>query len=298
MVKHGISFSAYVGQLSRHLSQVLPRAAENSGAAAVHQSRVTTRRLGSAVDLVQSWLKKSSHKKIHENLRNLRRRLGPLRDLDVMLSGLEQYRSDHAAAVRWLEEELAQGRSKERKKLRAVSFPLTNNWPSGPLSKKLDQSPAQLRVFLSRMIPRDFENFSQLADALSTARPGRRQQEIDLHALRISGKRVRYTLEISTAVGAPLPKQIAQQFKQIQDALGAWHDRVVLAQRAMKLAAKRELAMGNRRLLHAVFKLVTVIMADAAAGIDAFIACWPNVRGEISAAVRQLWSKTLRKTAK
>jgi CHAD domain-containing protein len=294
MENPGPSLVAYVSQLSRHLDKVLPRAARNSGEAAVHQSRVTTRRLNAAVDLVQIWLRKGDHKKIQESLRELRRRLGPLRDLDVMLAGLESYRSEHATAVGWLEEELRERRTKAQNKLWGLSSPMSENWEAGQLSQKLQQSSARVQMVLRKAIARDFGAFATLANSLCAAHPDRRQREIDVHALRIAGKRVRYTLEIAAAVGAALPKETGQQFKQIQDALGAWHDRVVLAQRAMKLAAKRELAMQNPQLLVHIFNLINAATAGAADGIETFVGLWTNMREELSAAVRQLWSKTLR----
>jgi CHAD domain-containing protein len=199
--------------------------------------------------------------------------------------------------VRWLEEELRQRRAKAQKKIRGLTSPMTANWQAGQLSQKLQQSPAQVQLVLRRTIPRDFGAFATLADSLAAAHPDRRSREIDVHALRIAGKRVRYTLEIAAAVGAALPKETGQHFKQIQDALGAWHDHVVLAQRAIKLASKRELAMQNPQLLSEVFRLINVATADAAAGIDAFVTLWTSMRDELLAAVRQLWNKTLRQGA-
>ncbi|HEV8291114.1 MAG TPA: CHAD domain-containing protein [Tepidisphaeraceae bacterium] len=293
MAKQANPLTGYVSQLSRHLSRSLRQSSEDSGAAPVHQARVATRRLGSVVDLVQPWLRKSRHRKIQERLRELRRRLAGIRDLDVMLGRLKQYRGEHAGAVRWLEEQLQEQRSKARKKL--TRFRRTDQWRGAELAKALGKSRSRIGPALSKTIRRNFNHFSKSADALVKSGRHRRRRLTDVHELRISGKEIRYTLEFTAAIGARLPKQIGQRLKQIQDELGAWHDRVVLAQRAMKLAAKRELAMENSTLLGAVLKLVNVITADAAAEIEAFVASWRNVREQISTAVRELCSETLRK---
>ena len=108
-------------------------------------------------------------------------------------------------------------------------------------------------------------------------------------ALRISGKKTRYSLEIAAATGAPLPREILDQFKRIQDALGDWHDCVVLAQYAMKLAVKRELALHNPALLESVLKMINAMSGDATAGIEAFITAWTSSRDQISAAVGKLY---------
>src|SRR5688500_3745296 len=52
---------------------------------AVHHARVSTRRLRAAVDLLQRLLPEEPRRAFGKALRKLRRALGPLRDLDVML---------------------------------------------------------------------------------------------------------------------------------------------------------------------------------------------------------------------
>src|SRR5690348_7378182 len=50
---------------------------------AIHQSRVATRRLKAALDLMKPVLSKRPRRKFNRITRKLRRRLGPLRDADV-----------------------------------------------------------------------------------------------------------------------------------------------------------------------------------------------------------------------
>jgi hypothetical protein len=61
---------------------------------------------------------------------------------------------------------------------------------------------------------------------------------LDPHELRIAGKALRYTLELAIGGGHPLPAAVSKNFKRMQDALGIWHDNVVLADCALKLARK------------------------------------------------------------
>ena len=276
--------TTHVAHLSQHLAEAMPRTLSADGVEAVHQARVTTRRLGSALDLLQPWMTRGHHKKIDQSLKKLRKTLGPLRDLDVMLAGLEKYRPDHAAAVRWLEKRLIEQRTKARSKLRRDRSPLaTQQWLNPQVTPRLAASQARFKSMLSRLIRVRFDDFSRSADALAV-----RQPDLDVHALRISGKKTRYSLEIAAATGAPLSKEILDQFKRIQDALGDWHDCVVLAQCAMKLAVKRELAMHNPALLESVLKMINAMSADATAGIGAFISAWKSSREQISDAIRQL----------
>jgi len=289
------SIDAHVGQLSDHLSKVMPCTLTISGVEAVHQARVTTRRLGSALDLLQPWMTRGDHKKIDQTLRRLRKTLGPLRDLDIMLAGLERYRPAHPAAVRWLEKRMLEQRAKARQDLRrGQSLPATRQWLKREVVKKLEASQPRFKGTLSRLIRVRFEDFSKSANALAA-----RQPELDVHALRISGKKTRYSLEIAAATGSPLSKEILDQFKRIQDALGEWHDCVVRAQYTMKLAVKRELAMHNPALLESVLKMINSMSDDAAAGIEAFITAWTSSREQIGAAIQQIYSTNapLRKKA-
>jgi CHAD domain-containing protein len=244
--------------------------------------------LGAAIDLMGACLKQSQHKRIQERLQQLRCRLGPLRDVDVMLAALEPYRLGHTAPVRWIQKELRERRWKARRKLRADRSSTAIKQLNREIVKKLEAAQPQFRVSLGQMIRHRFKDFSRSADALAAG-----QIKIDVHSVRLSAKKVRYSLEIAAALGAALPERIGQQFKQIQDVLGSWHDRVVLAQRSLKFATKRGLAMENPALLRGLFKLIDAVTADAAGEIEACIVSWKSVRAKMSAAVRHLSSDTL-----
>ena len=86
----------------------------------IHQSRVATRRMKAAVDLMRVVLSKRARRPFGRSTRNLRRRLGPLRDADVMIEHLQELRS-HAKqqqrAIAWLSERLC----REREAMRAES---------------------------------------------------------------------------------------------------------------------------------------------------------------------------------
>ena len=58
------SLIAYVRQLCANLSRATAQTTGISEVEAVHHARVATRRLGSAIELLQPWLVKKSHKQI------------------------------------------------------------------------------------------------------------------------------------------------------------------------------------------------------------------------------------------
>src|SRR5205085_646967 len=83
---------------------------------AIHQARVSTRRLKAAMTLLKPVLSKKSGRKFLEVLKKLRRRLGPLRDYDVMLGHLEEIgkSSRNRAAADWLCTEMTESRKQAR----------------------------------------------------------------------------------------------------------------------------------------------------------------------------------------
>src|SRR5690242_18171024 len=97
--------------LLRHLDELLdelhdnvPKAIKDFDADGIHDARVATRRLKAAMGLLEPVLSNNHRKSFEKVLKKLRRRLGPLRDLDVMIENLAKLESKpaHAAAATWL----------------------------------------------------------------------------------------------------------------------------------------------------------------------------------------------------
>ena len=97
----------------RTICALLCRAALKDGEVdAIHQARVTTRRLRAALNLLGPVIPAKTQKPVAKTLRRLRRQLGPLRDADVMLGHLGELKrySRHAPAIGWLEDHLTNRR--------------------------------------------------------------------------------------------------------------------------------------------------------------------------------------------
>src|SRR5208282_3405728 len=74
---------------------------------AVHDARVATRRLKAATDLVKDFVSGRSRRPFDRVGKCLRRQLGPLRDLDVMLEHLAEIKQARfEGGVRWMEDRL------------------------------------------------------------------------------------------------------------------------------------------------------------------------------------------------
>ena len=108
----------HVESLVAKLHEHVPAALERFDADDIHQARVATRRLKAAVDLMEPVLSKRYRKPVADGFKRLRRRLGPLRDADVMIDHLCELQKEgkHAAAAAWLRLRLEADRQALRKK--------------------------------------------------------------------------------------------------------------------------------------------------------------------------------------
>src|SRR6267142_5476736 len=168
MAKQDGKLADYARRLSRDLSAALPSALLKSDVAAVHRVRVTTRRLGSVLGLVKRPAKKRRRDRLEENLRELRKRLGRIRDLDVMIAKLEQYESRFPRAVHWMREQFqeqhgkARDRLGRRKGLASLAKSVQKEMGDATAAVESNLGPA-----LGRTICRHFEEFSKSADSLT-----------------------------------------------------------------------------------------------------------------------------------
>lgn len=84
--------------------------------------------------------------------------------------------------------------------------------------KGFPPKPDQVRHVAPRLIYQRWERMRAFEPILATASPA------TLHALRIEGKRLRYTLEFFSEVLGQDAKPMIEQMVQLQDYLGALHD--------------------------------------------------------------------------
>src|SRR5688572_8476764 len=99
-----IPLHRFVGDKVGELGRWVPLALRFGDVEAVHQARVSTRRLKAALDLLRPALGREGRRDFSKVLRRLRRTLGPLRDVDVMLGHLGEMGLDkkHGEVVNWL----------------------------------------------------------------------------------------------------------------------------------------------------------------------------------------------------
>jgi CHAD domain-containing protein len=297
----------HLDTLVETLGARIPRALEEFDEESIHQARVTTRRLKAALDLLESTLDKDHARPFARLGRKLRRRLGPLRDLDVMIGHLNEIKPSgpHGAGVDWLRATLLRDRVQAREKSsgKAPATELLSRLGSWlALRQDVIGAEPQIDKLLVGSLQLQLNEFSQHADALGAkpapgaevieAQPGQGipqgpRERLDPHQLRIAGKNLRYTLELAHVQGHDLPKSILGTFKRLQKFLGLWHDFVVLAERAMQASLDEQLALHDPATQRGVLKLADLMMTRSQKQLDGFARLWAAQGPPLVQTIRQ-----------
>lgn len=230
---------AALGRLSERLRELRRRDEEWGGdpaPEAVHQTRVAARRLRAGLDLFGRFLDLPESVRI-QPLRRLERRLGALRDLDVLAEAVGRLPSGNPA-VAAIAADLARERAGALTRAhRAHHRPAYRHlledlegWlaaprflPSSNLS--LDAvAPDLLLPALGTVLLNPAWTTTTFPDPIAPeARP--------LHRLRREVKRLRYQVECLAPWYGPGVTAWLDELHAIQDAIGAWHDAGMLFSR-------------------------------------------------------------------
>ncbi|MGB7157365.1 MAG: CHAD domain-containing protein [Tepidisphaeraceae bacterium] len=279
----------YLDDLVAELQRLVPLALRDWEEKGIHQSRVSTRRLKAGVDLFRPVLSDDARGPFTKLTRRLRRRLGPLRDLDVMLGHLEELAKHgrHTVALTWLADQLRVQREKAREESLEDAPParvlgkLATTWSD--VRGEIIEATAAVDSLLVESIHLQLDAFAEQADRLirSSDPSGAPTVPQDVHQLRIAGKALRYTLEMAREHGRPLESRVMRTFKRMQDALGLWHDFVVMTEWAMRASLEGLLAHHDTKLQADVLALARLTLARAEQKLKRFGVLWakegPNV---------------------
>lgn len=194
----------------------------------VHKLRSTTRRIEATLELLTLCSRvgnlKRSSKSFRRSLRKIRRAAGVVRDYDVHRDLLKGYKRAGETAA--LDAELADGRKKAANKLR-------NRLEKD--QRKLQRGLDDLEVALKPAIDLTLSGGQLAATAQQWFRDRVRgldmRQDDDLHAIRRACKTARYLAEPGVQ-SAKVAAKTAARFEASQEALGVWHDHLLLLDEA------------------------------------------------------------------
>ena len=297
--KHENGFLDYLDELLDELHHNIPKAMKEFDADGIHDARVATRRLKAAMGLLEFVLTKQHREDFEKVLKKIRKRLGPLRDLDVMIEHLGELSSHpaHGTAASWLTDHL----KSEREASRAQS---QKNGTSADVLARLGawwhvreeilEVGEAIDSLLAESLHLQLDAFAERAQAIVTkpAAPANGQARQDPHQLRIAGKLLRYTLELAQAQGHELPAKILSGFKKMQEALGNWHDDVVLVECAMQTSLDKAVSYHDLAAQERLLELSRFFLRRAARELENFSKLWSKRGAEVACTVREKFPLT------
>ena len=263
-------------------------AAQGADVDAVHDARVAARRMKAVWDLISPLVDEESVLPMRKATRRVRKRLGELRDLDVMLAHLRavsRLRGMAAASV-WLMERLSQRRAKALKKLKkkdraAGWIARLDAWKF--LRPRVAEMGDAIDRAMQASLTQQVATFCGQADRL-VAQMGESlfEHERDPHAVRIAGKQLRYTLEMVAKTGERPSDDTQRLFKRMQDALGLWHDFVVLADHALRETAESGLGHRDPALASCMIRLSDLLLRRSEHYLGRFAKMWRQNRTAVA----------------
>ncbi len=192
----------------------------------VHQLRVATRRAIAALVLYDDWIPPNEARWFEKRLKKIRRAAGVARDLDVLAKWIRQEVGCDAGR---LLARLASERASAQPKIMSIADRCENK---NRFSRRMYRLLAEMRPRGKACKKQDVSfhswaemQLTQVSGSFFAIQP---YQNIDLSALhefRISGKKLRYTLELlAPAFGPELRKQWYPIVEELQEKLGRIND--------------------------------------------------------------------------
>jgi CHAD domain-containing protein len=236
--------SELLGRRLERFSKTLP-GVEQGEVQALHGARVATRRLRELLPTLQ--LKNpAATRKLGKRLRKVTKRLGAVRELDVLVLLIGELQVSHrerTGAVGRVGVAVARERDAARKKL-SHRLPIHE---MRRVVRKLEAAAAELEkteAAASRSGDRSWRwviearvarRASHLAEALDEA--GAVYLPERLHAARIALKKLRYSGELLAEIGGDASRQSLRLLGRAQDLLGRMHDIQILLDRVRQMQA-------------------------------------------------------------
>lgn len=242
---------------------------------AIHDLRVGVRRLVAILDLWRDALEAKPRRRARNRLRDLRRAIGPTRELEVCVADLSKRLRDQTLAIRLVGADLldtwrrnmdhGRRRAARRCREKRIARILRAVWracealePALGSGTEPSALPRPALVGATR-VAREALTAALLEPATAT-----------LHEARIALKRLRYTFEAAAPNGSPADAPEPGALRALQEALGVIHDRATLATRL----AEHTRALQDRGLLvhaEALRPLILEVEAEQRAAAEAFM---------------------------
>lgn len=239
--------------LREALARLIPRLTAAAQAVpaveAVHDLRVATRRLRALLSMFREFLPPGADA-ARARLRKLAAGFSELRDLDVLLINLRQWRAGLAQADNAALEPILARLAADRSKWVNVASAALAEWQAGGHSAL-----ERLASFKAPWPARSRQSVTTAAKAQVDSAHGkfrkalehaRREVNIEAyHALRLRAKKLRYVLDaMAKVLGKPAGK-LLRDLEDLQDHFGAWLDASLAAQVMGRLPGRTAARMAD-----------------------------------------------------
>ncbi len=202
----------------------------------LHRMRVASRRFRNALSLFRECFSPAESKRWQKEARAVGRALGEARDADVQAASVEE-RMEALTEPRLKPgvERLLLRLSQKRSSLQGKVHKALERLETGPLKGELPEALRSLSVETRLACPGETAPVVRSAASVLLARRLAELEAFDavadhperveeLHSMRITAKRLRYTLEVFRAVLGEQAAAVLGQLKEMQDLLGEIHD--------------------------------------------------------------------------
>lgn len=280
---HGVKAQKQLHRLARKRLEcfvtLVPKFLVNDDPEVIHDLRVASRRLQQTVRALDLPQKNNKSRKVLKFLRRIRRAMGPCRNLDVN-AGMIQDRLDQTKL-----EVLKKGWKGLQKHLHENRPAVLSNGRRRVANYDLVSFIARAGNFLAAAIPQD--PLPQLRKAVqesltewdkACARAEKSGSVEHLHALRIATKALRYRAELLDKLGFGAFKATAKDMKQLQSALGQWHDQWVFLESAAACASRSEYRENNPEVAAALLARIDKERKQRDQDVEEMIGLALNVR--------------------
>ena len=282
----------------KRLEGELENALEAKDIEGVHQMRVASRRLRNAFGYFQDCLPGKKAKTWQDEIRKITKSLGRARDLDIQIECINDYYDDtldaqYKPGYRRFLLRLKQNRVKAQEKVEKTLKKLQDGSFLSEMHQRFEKLSAKAEgtyLFTPSLYQMAFEAINeQLEEFLGYQEFIRDPENIEkLHAMRIAGKHLRYTMELF----APIYKEALiphiRVMKDLQDQLGTIHDADVWVSWLPKFIEKErsriEDYFGNvgplKRLLPGFEHFIENRQQVRQVEYDAFLSTWVTLADE------------------
>ena len=244
---------------------------------AIHDLRVSTRRLQALLDVLATFPGGEAIRPLRRALRKLRAVLGEWRNCDVSLEAIAERRAQaespgetasweriDADLRRRRADALAEGRRRIR---RTIDKDVV-----GTITRAVEERLSAIRpTALRRAVDDQIEDaWSRWSACLQSAEKDPTVEGI--HALRIATKRVRYAAELARDLSPARTGVVLDWARAAQKSLGDWHDKEMLHRAIAEAVARPDLALEDPDATLAVLTILARERREASARNQSLVA--------------------------